>query len=137
MLKTSVDYTVFFRELSSIPDDIAPLERSFYKPANEQLSAQWEQWLKDWRARVGSTRNTQALSQQMKQVNPKYTWREWLIVPAYQRAATGDFRLIQELQEVLTQPYAEQSMDVESKFYSLRPQEYFRAGGVSHYSCSS
>lgn len=73
----------------------------------------------------------------MKQVNPKYTWREWLIVPAYQNASKGDYTLIQELQAVLANPYEEQSKDIEKKYYRLRPSEFMRAGGVSHYSCSS
>ena len=29
MIQTPVDYTMFFRELSSIPDDIEPLKKSF------------------------------------------------------------------------------------------------------------
>jgi uncharacterized protein YdiU (UPF0061 family) len=45
----------------------------------------------------------------MKQTNPKYTWREWLIVPAYQQAMQGDYTLVRELQEVLSHPYDEQS----------------------------
>ena len=31
MMQTSVDYTLFFRELSHIPEDITPLTKSFYK----------------------------------------------------------------------------------------------------------
>ncbi|GAM75770.1 selenoprotein [Vibrio ishigakensis] len=77
------------------------------------------------------------VSRQMKQVNPKYTWREWLIVPAYEQAQKGDFSLIHELQQILASPYEEQSKQVEEKYYRLRPLEYFSAGGVSHYSCSS
>ena len=73
----------------------------------------------------------------MKQTNPKYSWREWLVVPAYQQAAKGDFSLVRELQEVLTKPYEEQSSKVESQYYQLRPQAFSKAGGVSHYSCSS
>ncbi|MGB5582796.1 MAG: protein adenylyltransferase SelO family protein, partial [Gammaproteobacteria bacterium] len=37
MLQTSVDYTLFFRELSSIPDDIGPLKKSFYSDLNEEM----------------------------------------------------------------------------------------------------
>ena len=73
----------------------------------------------------------------MKQVNPKYTWREWLVVPAYQQAANWDYTLVRELQEVLSHPYDEQSEEVEAKYYQLRPREYFNAGGISQYSCSS
>jgi len=58
-------------------------------------------------------------------------------VPAYQQAATGNYALIQELQKVMTQPYAEQSNDVADKYYRLKPAEFFEVGGLSHYSCSS
>jgi uncharacterized protein YdiU (UPF0061 family) len=73
----------------------------------------------------------------MKLVNPKYSWREWLVVPAYQQARSGDYALVRELQEVMTQPYAEQSQEVEDKYYRLKPSEFFEVGGLSHYSCSS
>ena len=34
----------------------------------------------------------------MKQVNPKYTWREWMIVPAYEEAEEGNYSKLKELQ---------------------------------------
>ena len=136
MVKTSVDYTILFRELSNIPTDITPLKKSFYEDAPPLLEQKWSQWLEKWRFLV-SGRNTEEFSRQMKQVNPKYTWREWLVSPAYQQARQGDYALIHELQEVLTQPFDEQSKEVEEKYYKLRPAEFFEAGGVSHYSCSS
>jgi uncharacterized protein YdiU (UPF0061 family) len=73
----------------------------------------------------------------MKRVNPKYSLREWLLAPAYQQAALGDYALIRELQEVMTQPYAEQSPAIEEKYYRLKPPEFSELGGVSHMSCSS
>jgi uncharacterized protein YdiU (UPF0061 family) len=73
----------------------------------------------------------------MKRVNPKVTWREWLIAPAYEQAAQGDFSLVRELQEVFSHPYDELSPELEATYDRLRPREFFNAGGVSHYSCSS
>jgi uncharacterized protein YdiU (UPF0061 family) len=73
----------------------------------------------------------------MKLVNPKYSLQEWFVVPAYQQASAGNYDLVRELQEVMTQPYAEQSKDVEEKYYRLKPSELFDLGGLSHYSCSS
>jgi len=73
----------------------------------------------------------------MKLVNPKYSLREWFVVPAYQQAAAGNYSLVRELQEIMTQPYAEQSKDVEEKYYRLKPLELFEVGGSSYYSCSS
>ncbi|WP_271274112.1 protein adenylyltransferase SelO [Aliamphritea hakodatensis] len=145
MLETAVDYTIFFRELSEIPDDIEPLKKSFYRgPAYradpDAMDLRWSQWLTNWRSLIESSTETydrDLLSAQMKQVNPKYSWREWLVVPAYQQARLGNYELVRELQEVMTQPYAEQSQEVEDKYYRLKPFEYFEVGGLSHYSCSS
>ncbi|TNE49474.1 MAG: hypothetical protein EP343_11515 [Deltaproteobacteria bacterium] len=137
MVKTSVDYTVFFRELSSIPDDVSKLHPSFYKEPTDELHEEWSQWFQTWRELVERRGNLAELSENMKLINPKYTWREWLVVPAYQQAMEGDYALVKELQEVLSQPYDEQSKEVEDKYYQLRPEEFFWSGGVSHYSCSS
>ncbi|MDY6981187.1 MAG: protein adenylyltransferase SelO family protein [Pseudomonadota bacterium] len=138
MMQTSVDYTIFFRELSSIPDDIGALKKSFYGPLNDELEQQWSQWLSQWKSRLSDEPGTlEDISVQMKRVNPKYSLREWLLAPAYQQAARGDYELIRELQEVMTQPYAEQSKEVEEKYYRLKPPEFSELGGVSHMSCSS
>ncbi|MEM8830446.1 MAG: protein adenylyltransferase SelO family protein [Cyanobacteria bacterium P01_G01_bin.19] len=137
MTQSEVDYTIFFRELSHIPEDVEPLKKSFYVKTSQQLDEQWQSWLKSWRDLVINEGNLAEISTKMKQTNPKYTWREWLIVPAYQQAMQGDYTLVRELQEVLSHPYDEQSQEVEDKYYRLRPKAFFDAGGVSHYSCSS
>ena len=137
MTRSEADYTIFFRELSHIPDDISALKKSFYVETSQELDEQWQAWLLSWRDLVSAGSDLTELSAKMKQVNPKYAWREWLVVPAYQQAMQGDYTLIKELQEVLSYPYDEQSLEVEEKYYRLRPKEYFNAGGVSHFSCSS
>ena len=150
MVQTPVDYTIFFRELSSIPDDISPLKKSFYtNSAHEtepkEMDKRWAKWLAKWKtllnscsdANATSPRYSEEISRQMKLVNPKYILREWFVMPAYQQATAENYSLIRELQEVMTQPYAEQSKDVEDKYYRLKPPEFFEIGGLSHLSCSS
>jgi uncharacterized protein YdiU (UPF0061 family) len=137
MLYSRVDYTIFFRELSHIPDDVSALKKSFYVETSQQLDEQWQSWLQSWRDLVRNDGNLAEISKKMKQTNPKYTWREWLVVPAYQQAMNGDYTLVKELQEVLSRPYDEQSQEIEDKYYRLKPNVFFDAGGVSHYSCSS
>jgi uncharacterized protein YdiU (UPF0061 family) len=150
MMQTSVDYTIFFRELSSVPDNIAPLKKSFYRNPRynsdpEGMDERWSEWLIKWKALINSSHDTNAtspqsneeISRQMKLVNPKYILREWFVVPAYQQAKAGNYSLIRELQDVMTQPYAEQSKEVEEKYYRLKPPEFFELGGLSHLSCSS
>ncbi|MFT5084356.1 MAG: hypothetical protein ACI9Y1_002410 [Lentisphaeria bacterium] len=159
MMQTAVDYTIFFRELSSIPDDIGPLKKSFYnslynnrahdsdpkKRDPKEMDRRWAEWLAKWKMLLNSSsdanailaRSSEEISRQMKLVNPKYILREWFVMPAYQQATAGTYSLIRELQDVMTQPYAEQSKDVEDKYYRLKPPEFFEVGGLSHLSCSS
>ena len=146
MVQTPVDYTIFFRELSTIPNDIGPLKKSFYND-REGMDNRWSEWLTKWKSLIGAASTTDAnaapphsreeLSRQMKLVNPKYSLREWFVVPAYQQATAGNYALVRELQQVMTQPYAEQSKDVEGKYYRLKPSEFFEVGGLSYVSCSS
>ena len=137
MMQTSVDYTIFFRELSGIPDDIAALKKSFYTDS-KALDERWSVWFEQWKMLIGDgAQSHEELSKKMKLVNPKYSLREWFVVPAYQAAAAGEYALVRELQEVMTQPYAEQSEAVEEKYDRLKPAQFFEAGGTSHYSCSS
>lgn len=138
---TPVDYSMFFRELSMVPDDISLLKQSFYKNStyhadSERMDKRWSAWLTKWKS-LTQPCSREELSRQMKLVNPKYSLREWFMVPAYQQADTGNYSLIQELQEVMTQPYAEQSKDVDEKYYRLKPLELFGVGGSSYLSCSS
>jgi len=156
MVQTSVDYTLFFRQLSMIPDDINPLKKSFYKGSMYTtdpvgMDQRWLEWLTKWKMLIDSNstnistaegsiaapRSRAEVSKQMKLVNPKYSLQEWFVVPAYQQASAGNYTLVRELQDVMTQPYAEQSKDVEEKYYRIKPSELFELGGLSHYCCSS
>jgi uncharacterized protein YdiU (UPF0061 family) len=137
MMQTPVDYTIFFRELSSIPDSIDHLEKSFYQPPDRGKQKLWADWLARWKSLLAQPQSLDDVSSRMKSVNPKYSLREWLLAPAYKQAARGDYTLIRELQQVMTEPYAEQSKAIEEKFYQLKPSEFSDIGGVSHMSCSS
>ena len=137
LTKSAVDYTIFFRELSHVPENVSALKKSFYSKTSQQLDEEWQSWLKNWHDLVIKGGNLAEISAKMKQMNPKYAWREWLIVPAYQQAMQGDYTLVRELQQVLGSPYDEQSQKVEDKYYRLKPEAFFNVGGVSHYSCSS
>jgi uncharacterized protein YdiU (UPF0061 family) len=152
MVQTPVDYTIFFRELSNVPDDMGPLKKSFYQNSTheadpEGMDQRWSAWLAKWKSLIGSAsatdpnaaplRSREERSRQMKLVNPKYSLREWLLVDGYQQAGAGNYAPLRELQEVMTQPYAEQSKGVGEKYYRLKPFEFFEVGGLSYVSCSS
>ena len=137
MLQSNVDYTIFFRKLSNIPSKLKDIKGSFYRKSSEQLDEKWISWLQRWRDHITNRNDLRELSAEMKLINPKYTWREWLIAPAYEKAEQGDYSLIKELQTVLAKPYEEQSLEIEKKYDRLKPKRFFNSGGISHYSCSS
>ncbi len=137
MVQTKVDFTIFFRELCKIPNDLSDLKTSFYALIPTDLEHQWQTWLQSWNELIEGRGDPTEITDKMKRVNPKYTWREWLVAPAYQQAKQGDYSLVKELQEVFSHPYEEQSQEIEEKYYRLKPDQYFNAGGISHYSCSS
>ncbi len=154
MRQTPVDYTLFFRELSALPDDIGALQKAFYRlpqaPSTgdaEAMDRRWSTWLTRWRSCLGigetnrgdeaQLQRREACSRRMKRVNPKYTLREWLMVPVCQQAAQGNYAPLRELQAIMALPYDEQSCEVEQRFYRQKPLALFALGGVSHYSCSS
>ena len=141
LVHSKADYTMLFRRLSDIPagipEHLAALKESFYQPSSEPLDAQWTHWLGRWRDQITANGDLSATSAAMQRVNPAITWREWLIAPAYEQAAQGDTRAIKELQAVFRHPYDAPSAEHAAIYDRLKPQDFFNAGGVSHYSCSS
>ena len=149
MVKTPVDYTIFFRELSHVPDNISLLTKSFYnkETLDDKILNDWSEWLRKWKSLINNTNckdtnattteSSEKLSKEMKKVNPKYTLREWFLVPAYEEAEKENYSLIIELQDVMTDPYTEQSTEIGKKFYKEKPSKFFDIAGISHISCSS
>jgi len=141
MALSRADYTIFFRRLSAIPagipEHLGALKESFYQPSSGELDGQWSQWLGRWRKQIKANGDLRETATAMQRVNPAITWREWLIAPAYERAARGDTSLIQELQTVFLHPYDDPTPELAATYDRLKPREFFHAGGLSHYSCSS
>lgn len=139
MQRSEADYTILFRELSRLPDEAEPLFESFASEPDAELAKQWQTWLRDWRDTVTAQHggSLDGVGERMQQTNPKYTWREWLVAPAYQAAEHGDYTRIHELQAVMNAPYAEQGATVDATHYQKRPAAVAKLGGICHYSCSS
>ncbi len=137
MITTQVDYTKFFRNLSNIPNNVNDLKDSFYKPPTNELESSWNIWLESWKSCLDKSFELKDISNSMLQINPKYTWREWLVVSAYEKAEKGDYSELKDLQNLFKDPYGNNSSESNKKYDRLRPNKYFNAGGISHYSCSS
>ena len=137
MIITKVDFTKFFRLLSEIPKEISSIKKSFYKDCSIEIETLWNEWLNIWYKSLKKTNDINEISFNMKKVNPRYTWREWLISFAYKAAEKGDFKLIKELQFVFDNPYDDLTIEIQNKYDVIRPSKFFNKGGISHYSCSS
>ncbi len=138
MQRSRVDYTLFFRALCDLPEKTDRLERTFEIEATGDVKEQWQAWLDQWNALVrDGERDREALAAGMKRVNPRYTWREWLVAPAYERAEAGDYARVRELQSLFLSPYTDQETELATESDQKRPARFSGLGGVSHYSCSS
>jgi serine/tyrosine/threonine adenylyltransferase len=150
------DMTLFFRQLARVPFDgaqatgvagstaapldswVEPLASAYYQP--EQMAGgvreALENWLRRYHARVAGEGLSDAERQQrMDRVNPRYVLRNYLAQLAIDRAEQGDASLIQELLDVLRQPYAEQPG--KERFAEKRPEWARHRAGCSMLSCSS
>lgn len=149
LASSRADYTLAFRRLSALAADraagrgtamaeqLTTLQESFYLPSSAELEEQWSRWLQRWQGAITAGGDLAATAAAMHAVNPAITWREWLIAPAYEQAAQCDFSRIRELQALFAQPYAAPSPELAATYDRLKPREFFNAGGISHYSCSS
>jgi len=137
MVISKADFTIFFRRLSQMPDNVTFLKESFYLTPNQELEKRWNIWLTNWKDLIKKNILIKNVSKSMKQVNPKFTWREWMVVPAYEEAEKGNYSKIKDLQTIFSNPYEEQSLEIEQNYDRLKPKKFFNNGGVSHYSCSS
>jgi len=145
MAETPVDYTLFWRELSNLPAQVAALQPSFYESRgayaknSAAMDARWAAWLQNWHTTLQQeARNPADISEDMKRTNPKYIPREWMLVEAYRSATdSGDFTLVHKLHDVLEDPYNEQSDATATLYYKKKEEKFFNLGGTSHCSCSS
>jgi len=136
MQRSRVDYTMFFRALCDLPKDAALLSRTFHDEPSDEVERDWQAWLGQWHA-LSQEGDHDARSERMKRVNPRYTWREWLVAPAYEMAEHGDFARVKELQELFSSPYVDQESKLAAESDQKRPAQFDGLGGVAHYSCSS
>ncbi|MGB3211320.1 MAG: YdiU family protein [Desulforhopalus sp.] len=141
------DMTIFFRALSTISADTkvqsandlpAALMESYYKPEeiNDGYRDRMTSWLQSYVTRLQhDAQPDEQRRGKMNSVNPKYVLRNYLAQRAIDKAESGDFSLVQELLDLLRNPYDEQQGQEE--FAAKRPEWARNRAGCSMLSCSS
>ena len=140
------DMTIFYRKLAELEpaaghdDDrlLAPLRDAYYQPEalTEEHKRAIGDWLRSYLQRVAQDGlGSGQRRQRMNAVNPKYVLRNYLAQLAIDKAETGDHSLVNELLQVLRQPYAEQPEH--EGFAAKRPEWARHRAGCSMLSCSS
>ena len=139
------DMTIFYRLLALVDSAADPatmidtiLLDAYYRP--EQLNDAYRErmsgWLTQYQVRLDQDDLAPSMRRQrMHAVNPKYVMRNYLAQLAIDKAATGDYNMVNELLEVMRHPYDEQ-LDKE-EYAQKRPDWARQRVGCSMLSCSS
>ncbi|MCZ6889259.1 MAG: YdiU family protein [Gammaproteobacteria bacterium] len=135
------DMTIFFRRLADVDaadPSVDVLGDAYYEAAQltPSVRARTEAWLSSYGARVrADAMQPTVRRERMNAVNPKYVLRNYMAQLAIDDADQGDFSLVNELLDVLRQPYAEQP---EREAWAVKRPDWARARvGCSMLSCSS
>lgn len=143
LLLTETDMTIFFRNLSYFnpenpSEGLAIIKKAFYIPneISEAIRQQWNQWFSRYASRLQrETSSNSERIKKMKKVNPKYVLRNYMAQLAIDAADKGDYKVIDELFQLLKQPYEEQPEN--EKWFAKRPDWARHKVGCSMLSCSS
>jgi uncharacterized protein YdiU (UPF0061 family) len=138
-----IDFTLFFRALGNVPDDLAGtsgitwLGDVFYNDATRDAQADaLEAWFARWHAMVTSDgRPFTARRDAMHAVNPWFVLRNYVAQQAIDAAEAGDPSLVRTLLEALQRPYDEQP--AMAPYAQRRPEWAKHKAGCSMLSCSS
>ena len=123
MSESSIDYTIFWRQLSTLPENTDALQPAFYSIQSAEREQRWVKWLQRWRSFDPDP-------EIMRRSSPKYVPREWMLVEAYEAAQQGDFSVVHELQNLFASPFSEHAESA-SKYFRKAAAETESLGGVA------
>lgn len=137
------DMTIFFRLLSSFKKEqpekgIELIQNAFYTPEKlvGKVLTDWKRWFVSYAKRLEKeTISYEERKQHMMTTNPKYVLRNYMAQMAIDKAETDNFSLIEELYQVLKNPYDEQPEF--QYWFAKRPEWARHKVGCSMLSCSS
>ncbi len=140
---TETDMTMFFRNLANfkkegVVEGLAVINDAFYKPDEVfgNIEKRWKDWFATYAMRLQKeTHSDEERKENMNLVNPKYVLRNYIAQLAIDDADKGDYKLINELFQILKKPYEEQPEY--EKWFAKRPDWARHKIGCSMLSCSS
>ena len=142
---TETDMTIFFRLLSDIDqrsmnekDALKLVKEAFYVPNEviDDLQHSWLSWLRKYLDRLTEVDAiTSDRKKKMDAINPKFVLRNYMAQLAIDKANDGDYTLIDELYQLLKDPYSDQPENQE--WFAKRPEWARNKVGCSMLSCSS
>ena len=140
---TETDMTIFFRNLSDFSTEnpsegLEIVKDAFYIPneVSDTIREEWNIWFADYATRLKKeTISSEERKEKMNAVNPKYVLRNYMSQLAIDDANKGDYKLIDELFQLLKKPYDEQPEN--EKWFAKRPDWARHKVGCSMLSCSS
>ncbi|SEG14659.1 protein adenylyltransferase SelO [Flavobacterium urumqiense] len=142
--KVETDMTIFFRNLSNVTKNntiltaFNSIKDAFYneKDLDETILKGWHDWFEMYTIRINEEAHSNSeRKEQMDQVNPKYVLRNYMAQLCIDDADKGDYALLNELFEMLKNPYDEQPNS--QKWFAKRPDWARDKVGCSMLSCSS
>ena len=138
------DMTLFYRGLAEVTHHMAPnarlncLRDAFYDASEltDPVTNEISRWLNDYLERTSTDDpSDQHRHDRMNQVNPLYVLRNYRAQLAIDAAGQGDFSVVNELLDVLRNPYTEQQG--RNEYAAKRPEWARHRVGCSMLSCSS
>lgn len=145
---TETDMTIFFRLLANLDsekefEDVALLDiisPAYYQAPDAESAAAMVKWLRAYQQRLqqdyvvkGELHSERQA--RMNRTNPKYVLRNYMAQRAIDKATEGDFSEVNELLQLLRNPYDEQPEY--NAYFARRPEWARTKAGCSMLSCSS
>mmetsp|Transcript_48257 Transcript_48257/g.114829 ORF Transcript_48257/g.114829 Transcript_48257/m.114829 type:complete len:659 (-) Transcript_48257:175-2151(-) len=108
-----------------------PLAEALYALPSEEGARAWWSWLARYTKQARGEARGVERAEDMRGANPKYILRNWMAAQAYEAAEAGDYSMVNELQDVLSKPYEEQSPEVSEKYFRRTPEWADQMPGVA------
>jgi len=135
------DMAIFYQLLADLPADLKEeadilhhFKDSFYQEPDTDRSTRFTDWIKTYGAwRKTNTGNPEEIKERMRQTNPRFILRNYLLHQAIEELTRGENTLFLKLQEAIKQPYSRNF----AEFFNKKPDWASRKAGCSMLSCSS